>query len=483
VVLELKRSAEHDQLIMSDGQSRVGAVLNDSFQLHTSHGPITIPTTRLAALDLTRQSSGIEAIVSVAGDRLSGFLVETNLIFRPAGEAEADSFRRESISKVVFRLRTDEATDLRQHHLIVLRNGDFCTGRLQPGELAFTTAGGGPRRFRVETTESIRLPPTPGASARVEFGSGEAWEGTLSPTDLEIELDVGFKLRVYSDRLTLVRRWTGWSADLAERIGVPAVTLHAAPNSAGAVGAELVWIPPGEFVLGSPPEEKDRDLDEGPTTRVVMAAGFWIAPREVTQAEYQLVTGRNPSQYTGDDQRPVEKVSWQDAVDYCIARTRREQASGRLPEGYAYRLPTEAEWEYACRAGTTTRFSYGDDPSYLQAGDYAWCNRNSDSTTHPVGTRRPNPWGLFDMHGNVWEWCLDSWGGAYPGGTVTNAVRLPDGSLRVARGGSWLYEARFCRSANRDSYGMLNRCSDLGFRVVLTPVGTGPTPRGRTEPP
>lgn len=144
------------------------------------------------------------------------------------------------------------------------------------------------------------------------------------------------------------------------------------------------------------------------------------------------------------------------------SRTRRE-----TPEGWEFRLPTEAEWEYACRAGTTTRFSYGEDKAELQLGDFGWFTRNSDSMTHPVGVKQPNAWGLYDMHGNVWEWCLDRWGGLLPGGSITNTPAAASGTLRGARGGSWLYEARSCRSANRDDYSAANKCGDLGMRVVL----------------
>jgi formylglycine-generating enzyme required for sulfatase activity len=234
----------------------------------------------------------------------------------------------------------------------------------------------------------------------------------------------------------------------------------------------MVWIEPGSFLMGSPAEETGRDPDEGPPTRVTITKGFWIAKCEVSQAEYQSVMDSNPSHAAGQPLRPVEKVTWFEAVEYCQRLTELEQSQGRLLEGYAYRLPTEAEWECACRAGTTTRFSYGDDRNETQLEDYAWFARNSESMTHNVATRRPNPWGLHDMHGNVWEWCLDRFEGKYPGGSITNRPMTAQGNLRVARGGSWLYEPKGCRSANRDDYGPGNRCSDVGFRVVLAPLAS-----------
>jgi hypothetical protein len=138
------------------------------------------------------------------------------------------------------------------------------------------------------------------------------------------------------------------------------------------------------------------------------------------------------------------------------------------PTGYVYRLPTEAEWEYACRAGTTTRFSFGDDPGYSQLGNYVWYDANSGKQTHPVGQKQPNPRGLYDMHGNVWEWCLD-WTGAYPGGSVTDPIGANSGSDRVVRGGCWSVVGRGCRSARRISDTPGIRFSGLGFRAVLAP--------------
>jgi len=222
--------------------------------------------------------------------------------------------------------------------------------------------------------------------------------------------------------------------------------------------------------MGSPPDEPGRNLDEGPQTKVVLPQGFWLGRCEVTQAEFQAIMGTNPSNTTDDPNQPVDKVNWHEAMEYCAKLTRQAQAANRLPAGYGYRLPTEAEWEYACRAGTKTRFSFGDDKAETQLTDYAWFLRNSESTPHPVGKKRPNPWGLFDMHGNVWEWCLDRWEGALPGGCVTNNPTAAEGTLRVARGGSWLYDGKACRSANRDDYSPSNRCSDLGFRVALAPI-------------
>jgi formylglycine-generating enzyme required for sulfatase activity len=239
----------------------------------------------------------------------------------------------------------------------------------------------------------------------------------------------------------------------------------------------LVWIKPGTFMMGSPDDEVDRSDNEGPQTQVILSQGFWMSKYETTQGAYLAVMGANPSYHKGDTNRPVERVSWKNATNYCGKLTVRERAAGRLPTGYEYRLPTEAEWEYACRAGTMTRFSFGDDLSDTQLGDYAWNVSNSGGTSHPVGLKQPNAWGLYDMHGNVWEWCLD-WYETYPGGSVTDPRGPttfwtdPRGwTMGSYRGGSWGCDGWNCRSALRirNEYPPNTPFDDLGFRAVLAP--------------
>lgn len=176
--------------------------------------------------------------------------------------------------------------------------------------------------------------------------------------------------------------------------------------------------------------------------------------------------GFNPSLFPGVPDRPVEKVTWFDALDYCAKLTERERQAGRLPEGFEYRLPTEAEWAYAARAGTTARFSYGADPGYAQLADYAWYGGNSGLRPHPVGQKLPNPWGLYDVHGNVFEWCRD-WFGQLPGGWVSDPWGPGAGIDRIIRGGYWDSTPAMCRSAVRVHCPPHTRISYLGFRVVL----------------
>jgi len=232
----------------------------------------------------------------------------------------------------------------------------------------------------------------------------------------------------------------------------------------------MVFISPNTFRMGSPTNEQDRSINEGPQTTVTLSRGFWIGKYEVTQAEYLSVMNTNPSVFPGDLSRPVSSVSWVDSTNYCAKLTQRELAAGRIPAGSQYRLPTEAEWECAARAGTTTRFSYGDDPNYASLTNYAWFLDLSilDLTVHSVGQKLPNPWGLYDMYGNVWEWCQD-WYGDQPGGIQTDPTGPASNpiGLKVMRGGAYDYPNSSCRSASRLFSNQFHTDTDLGFRVVL----------------
>ena len=288
------------------------------------------------------------------------------------------------------------------------------------------------------------------------------------------------------------------------------------------VKLEFIWIPPGKFLMGKAGREQ---------VEVTLIQGFWMGKYPVTQEEYQAITGDNPSGFKQVGPRaPVEKVNWEDASAFCqeltehlaslahprnagsgdarsgdpAYRDRAANAVGRVPSrgeepgtlvgrvpsrggesprqaedetsGPAStlqcRLPTEAEWEYACRAGTTTQYSFGDSPSDL--GDYAWYNKNSGGKTHPVGQKQPNPWGLYDMHGHIWEWCQD-WYGPYPKGPVTDPTGPAKGEYRVLRGGSWCSSGPACLSCSyRFSGQPLVRNDGGGFRCVWCVWGSAP---------
>lgn len=283
----------------------------------------------------------------------------------------------------------------------------------------------------------------------------------------------------------------------------------------------MVWISPGAFLMGSPAFETGRKADEGPQTRVTLTAGYWLGTTEVTVGQWKAVTGESLREHVAkmlnddtvydfgdrkatlrdymhfdrdapdkimaneDDGLPMYFVSWNDAMDFCRKLTTQEKADGQLPEGYAYTLPTEAQWEYACRAGTTTATFAGPlaaggkvspimDSIAWYGGDNAVNYQgkklgNSGAGPRDVGEKAPNPWGLEDMPGNIWEWCLD-WYGPYPGGSVSDPTGPITGSGHVNRGGSWgsgLYDER---SAARASNPQPEKSAYRGFRLALSRV-------------
>jgi formylglycine-generating enzyme required for sulfatase activity len=231
---------------------------------------------------------------------------------------------------------------------------------------------------------------------------------------------------------------------------------HSIPDLA----MDLLPIPAGTFQMGA---ASGIDRDERPVTRVTISQPYWLARTEVTQRQWEAVMGNNPSHFKGET-LPVERVSWHEAMEFCRRLTERERAAGHLPEGYVYRLPTEAQWEYAGRAGTTADFG-----GTGRLDDMGWHSSNSGGSTKPVATKAANAWGLHDMHGNVWEWCLDWYADNLPGGSVIDPTGPTSGSLRVLRGGAWRHSARRCRSAYRGNWEPENRYDSVGFRVALSP--------------
>jgi formylglycine-generating enzyme required for sulfatase activity len=243
-------------------------------------------------------------------------------------------------------------------------------------------------------------------------------------------------------------------------------------------GIQLVPIPAGTFMMGSSTDEISRiqvtytqatgasTVHEAPQTKVTLSKDFFLAATDVTQSQCVAVMGKNPSFFTqaGND-APVETLSWDDAMTFCNNLTDAERTAGHLPDGYSFSLPTEAQWEYACRAGTTGLYAGETDKM-------AWYKDNSGSTTHPVATKQPNAWGLYDMNGDVSQWCLDNWTYRLPGGVVTDPLLGPKGSgTHVFRGGSWATDLVECRSASRFyDGGVAGRHgirSFIGFRVAL----------------
>jgi formylglycine-generating enzyme required for sulfatase activity len=235
---------------------------------------------------------------------------------------------------------------------------------------------------------------------------------------------------------------------------------------------ELIWIEPGTYTMGSfaswiLSQSPQIDLKPIVPHDVTLEKEYWLGKYEVTQGQYEAIMGKNPSHFKGSD-LPVDSVSWFDAREFCKKLTAFEKEAGRLPEGYEYSLPTEAQWEYGCRAGISEKFlllrddkdsKEEEDKEVLFGGGF-WSDLNSGNKSHPVGQLRPNVWGLYDMSGNVWEWCLDMY----------NPKESVKSSFRAYRGGSWFSSLMNCRCVSRRSNSPGYQNIDLGFRVALVPV-------------
>jgi formylglycine-generating enzyme required for sulfatase activity len=230
----------------------------------------------------------------------------------------------------------------------------------------------------------------------------------------------------------------------------------------------MLWVNPGTFMMGSPTTESGRKNSET-QHQVTLTQGYWLGKYEVTQAQWEKVMRNNPSHFKGAD-RPVERASWNDATSFCEKLTEMERKMGRLPVGMAYQLPTEAQWEFACRAGTTTVYAFGDSLTSDQANIRGGPNETTDIGKYPA-----NPWGFYDMHGNVREWSAD-WHWKYPNIPVSDPLGPADGSSRVRRGGSWDYAADIARSADRYGDSPAFIYNSIGFRLSLR------TLTGKAEP-
>ncbi|HWW03553.1 MAG TPA: formylglycine-generating enzyme family protein [Candidatus Acidoferrum sp.] len=342
--------------------------------------------------------------------------------------------------------------------------------------------------------------PLASAQVRSTLGLGfSAGQPTLSLTGevgtvYSIQYATGLSPTNFWEDRTLLQAQaasTVWSDPSAP---TPGQRFYRAVSVAAPADTNLVFIQPGTFAMGCPTNEAERISDETQHT-VTISRGFWMERFLVTQGDYLAVVGSNPSHFrngtnaafggtgstiTNELRHPVEEVSWNDATNYCALRTQQERAGGLIPTNYVYRLPTESEWEYACRAGTTAAFYLGSslhsgqanfDGLYEYDSSVGTINNPSGiflGMTTPVGNYAANPWGLYDMIGNVWEWCQDWWG-VYPGGIVIDPQGPATGSDRIIRGGHWGDFANYCRSAWRVVDSPDYRAYGIGFRVVLAP--------------
>jgi formylglycine-generating enzyme required for sulfatase activity len=358
---------------------------------------------------------------------------------------------------------------------ITVTSGGF--GYVSEPAVTLTGGGGGGA-----TAKAIMAGDKVGAIVVLAAGSGYTaspmvtLEAPLEALGVMVELvpkltvvgTAGSLARVES-AASLAGLWTTWTNITVGAEGLVLVDLspesaarfYRAVSEATPFYPGFVWIPSGTFLMGSPDSETGRESDEA-EHKVTLTEGFWMSDHVVTQGEYKSAVGNNPSNFKGDVNRPVEMVSWSDAVAYCQKLTDQERAIGRITVQQAYRLPTEAEWEYAARAGSTAMI-------YGVLDDIAWHQGNSNEESHPVKQKARNAWRLHDMIGNVAEWCSDRYG-TYPSRSVVDPVGANSTDVRIRRGGSWSSSSSLARAADREWNVPGFRNINLGFRPVLSAV-------------
>jgi formylglycine-generating enzyme required for sulfatase activity len=346
-------------------------------------------------------------------------------------------------------------------------SGD-CAG-FRPVLAAVGPAGAAELRLRM--VAELTLSGSPGGRYRIERTRSPLATNSWA-TAVELELGTP-ALSVWTDLSENAQSWSYRSVRIDGSGGETGGGGGGNPGGGGgftpgpgepAVGRPpgFVWIPAGTFRMGSPETEAGRRSNETPRT-VTLSKGYWMSDHEVTQSEFGSVLGR-PGAVVDGPNHPFQS-DWNDAVRYCEALTARALASGTLPEGFVYRLPTEAEWENACRAGTTTRYFWGHDPQWLEIGKYAWSALSFGSSAHEVRLKLPHPWGLYDMSGNLWEWCRDGYQDLPPAITV-DPQGSTDTTRRSIRGGGYFEGFNRSRSAARSGLKPTERL-DLGIRPVL----------------
>lgn len=323
------------------------------------------------------------------------------------------------------------------------------------------------------------LEPTPEPQVEISEAVARLAAGSAAAVDAEInrvralaneerqKAEMAAKAAMEETQRQMAEERARLEAEALEKKLAEAMTSIEKPAKEILPGLKMLPVQAAEVALGSPESELGRSSNEK-AVQARITRGFLLGRTEVTQAQWMLVMGDNPSQFRGAS-HPVEKVSWLEAMEFCEKLTAKARAENLLPEGWRFILPTEAQWELACRAGSTTALYNGKDLAVEKGadktlGELAWYHANSDETTHAVAQKKANALGLHDMLGNVWEWCLDSYTETPGGGD--DPAHLGDAKDRVVRGGSWLQLARACRAARRSWLAPDSRVEETGFRVA-----------------
>ena len=483
-VFQQQRSEKEDIIIFRNKDTLRGQVVNDRLSMATQYGMVNIPVHMCAGISFEGSQNNTETVVTVNFNRFTGIITDKTIKFKHGSSGTVIPVRKEKIRYILLKKDANESSlqgNYPQSDLFVMTNGDLLSGELIERKITVSTDNA---RIPVNLSDikTIKINSYDNVKAVITRTTGEIIQGSIDTDEISIDLEMGSKIEaVYKDKFNWVfvdqarsqapTRFARAAPAGAESgyvsftdTGTPGKTIEVnLEPSLGNRGTrmKLALIPAGNFVMGSGASEKDRNDDEVPVREVIVSNNFYMGIYEVTQEQYIAVMGSNPGKFS-DLNNPVEQVSWEHAILFC----KRMSEITKME----VTLPTEAEWEYAARAGSRTRFYFGDNEGELDA--CAWYKKNSEDKTHPAGQKKPNAFGLYDMHGNVYEWCIDWYQGNYMNLAGKDPTGPKSGSHRVIRGGGWNSDESICRSANRE-YGMPGlRNSNLGFRVVIIPSGS-----------
>lgn len=473
-----ERPDKEDVVYFRNNDVLRGTVIDEFITIATAYGDVKVAVRKCAGISFEGSTANTEAVVTVNFNRYTGIIGNRIIRFRIGSSGEVIEVRKEKIKYIMLKRAPDELGFIAEGaktNLFVMTNGDLITGKASPAQIVIRTDYADVKVSFDEIKEIVMQGGTQ-PTVQITKKNNDIMRGGLVTEEITLIMDAGTNIEaVYKDKFSKVYVDDGNNQAMAlfgnavTLIGTPSpiVTLPSGAQEIALaipgpdqVQLKMRLIPAGTFVMGSPSNEVDRGSDEGPQHQVTISRAFYMGIYEVTQAQWAAVMGTYPSKFGYVPANPVEQVSWEDCQKFITKLN-------TLGIG-TFRLPTEAEWEYACRAGSTTRFPWGDDPGYSTLGQYAWYSANSNSTTHFVGQKKPNTWGLYDMHGNVWEWCSDWYAASYGIDKVTDPKGPATGSHRVIRGGCWSLSPQYCRPALRNDDAPSDAFSGLGFRLVRT---------------
>ena len=421
-----------------------GEVLNETVGILTPYGQFSIPLRKCAAISFEGTPFNSETVVTVNFNRMTGLITDKAIRIKLAALGQESTIRKGRIRYILLRHSESETAFMKDRlraDLFVMANKDLLTGKATVPDVAIKTDVD-EVAIPFADIEEVVMEGGRDVAFRVELRGGEKIKGKPVREDFSIDLDNGLRAeRVHNDLFKRIYVDDGyWQATLDFGLTLPKLREMSLPMFANggqeylmnSLGMKFVLIPAGEFVMGS---ERGHS-DERPPHRVTLSQAFHLGVHEVTQGQWNRVMTNNPSRVKGDD-LPVYNLLWSEVEEFIAHLSEKE--------GIEYRLPTEAEWEYACRAGSTSEFYWGEDSE----NDYAWYTMNSGEKPHPVGLLKPNAWGLYDMSGNVYEWCQD-FHANYATRDQTDPFQA-FGTFRVYRGGAYNRRMQYCGSARRYS--------------------------------